>query len=106
MRPILYVAVTFFQFLTTSIDDILKEAGTSKKDVEHALDSLQNANADLKEIIDEFGDYAANMTDVIAALAQAQIGEILCTCLPKHGKSLKFSDIENFGSKNPKTKTN
>ena len=82
MRPILYVAVTLFQFLTTSIDDILKESGTSKKDVEHALDSLQNANADLKEIIDEFGDYAANMTDVIAALAQAQIGEILCTCLP------------------------
>ena len=72
-----YFDAPFIQFITTSIDDILRESGTSKKEVEDALDSLQNANDDLKEIIDEFGDYATNMTDVITALAQAQIGKNL-----------------------------
>ena len=62
--------------MTMSIDDILGESGTSKKDVEEALEALQNANADLKEVIDMFGDYAVNMTDAIAALAEAQIGDL------------------------------
>ena len=90
-----YLDAPFIQFITTSIDDILRDSGTSKKEVEDALDSLQNANDDLKEIIDEFGDYAANMTDIISALAQAQIGESLCTF-----------DIDNYLTMHSKVKQN
>lgn len=61
--------------MTSSIDDILKESGISKKDTEDALEALQNANTDLKELINKFGDYTANMTDAISALAEAQIGK-------------------------------
>ena len=46
----------------------------SMNETQAALEALQDANNDLKEAIEVFDEYAANLTDVISALAEAQIG--------------------------------